>query len=101
MSAKNKPAAKKIRSLERALRKGRLPRYFDLVTWALDRKLAQSKSEVIKLIFEKRIVCDSHPLGKRVVEVGPEDEPQKIEIVDTRVPIQFKEHCEILPEGVE
>lgn len=74
MSVKNTPANKKIRKLERALRKGRIPRYLNLVHWLEDHGYAQTAGEARKLIDEDRVMSESHPVGKTVVEI-PAAEP--------------------------
>jgi hypothetical protein len=69
MSRKNKPMEKKIRTLHRALRKGRLPAYIDLVEWLKDRKYVDTVGDAYHLIKEERVRSESHPLGLTAAEV--------------------------------
>lgn len=106
MSAKNRPAEKKIRALERALRKGRLRRWLDLVQWAKDHGHANSTTEAIQLIIDDRIKSESHPLGKRVItreqlnEQSGKNEPVKEQIIDRYVPARLRDSLYVTdPEG--
>lgn len=63
MSRRNRRDAKKIRTLSRALRKGRVDSYIDLVQWLKLRGHAQTTGEAHRLILSKRVMADSHPLG--------------------------------------
>lgn len=97
MSAKNRPEAKKLRRLERALRKGRLPKWIDLIQWAQDHGHAQTAGAARKLIVDDRIRYASHPLGKKIIEFrGPHladpaaAGPAKIQVLEPRVPAHMQ-----------
>jgi hypothetical protein len=101
MSRKNRPDEKKIRALRRALKKGRMPAFLDLEEWLRVRGYADTAGAARKLIHERRVVHESHPLGFRIVNIHNEDEPdaepQKKEMYWPYVPshlrpgIQLKE----------
>lgn len=67
MSAKNRRDNKKIRKLERVLRKGRLPARLDLVHWLEDHGHANTTGQALSLIYDGRVVSESHTLRMRYV----------------------------------
>lgn len=81
MSFKNTSEIKKLRRLERSLRKGRLPRFFSLIEWLEDRGYADTKGAAVKLILEDRVLSESHPLGKTIKHTpGPTKQyPDRVE----------------------
>jgi hypothetical protein len=89
MSAKNTLYAKKIRRLERALKKGRLPKWMDLLQWAQDHGHADTAGAARKLISEDRIRYASHPLGKKTIDL-PGEQFGKIQVLDPRVPSHLR-----------
>lgn len=70
MSRKNTRTEKKIRSLRRALRKDRLPKYLDLIEWLKVHAYANTSGAARKLIMEERVRSDSHALGISVAEIN-------------------------------
>ena len=95
MSVKNTPEEKQLRRLRRALKKGRLPAYLDLIQWAKDHGHATTTNSAKKLIFERRIVSDSHPLGFFVVT---DDEGNKHEAFSRYVPASLRSTIKVLAE---
>jgi hypothetical protein len=69
MSKRNRREERKINTLRKALRKGRLPSYIDLVQYLKDHKHADTTGGAIKLIKEGRVRADSHTLGVTQVQV--------------------------------
>jgi hypothetical protein len=107
MSAKNKLENKRERRMIRALRKGCIPVYVDLVQWLRDRGEAQTAGAARKLIGERRVKSESHVLGFRFVErdllneESGKREPTQVEIYDARVPSQFMGAARVMaPEPV-
>jgi len=58
---------KKRRRVAKALRKGRLPAYIDLVEYLLDRKMLPTKRYALLAIDNGYVKADSHPLRTRYV----------------------------------
>ena len=82
MSARNRRPNKKIRALERALRKGRTPTKINLIDWLKDRRYAQTTGEAMRIIRAKRVRSESHAVGVQQVNVQEpgRDEPTMIEV---------------------
>lgn len=95
MSTKNRPENKKLRRLERALRKGRLPRYFDVVHWLKDRGYANTTGQAIQLLLDGKVVSESHALGKQIIETPgptkefPDREARKEEVFRRHYPVDI------------
>lgn len=98
MSQRNKPEAKKLRMLERSLRKGRLPRYLNLIHWLEDHGHAETAGEARKLVKEKRVRHESHPVGVTIIdrEVEGQEEPEKVEVFNFRVPSNLRNGIEVV-----
>jgi hypothetical protein len=87
MSVKNTLEHKKIRRLERNLRKGRLPRYIDLVQWLVDHGHATTKKQARELIWADHVLSESHPLGKAVItETDDNGKEHKYQVFQPFVP---------------
>lgn len=102
MSAKNTPLEKKVRRMRRALKKGRTPRYLDLVVWLKDHGHAGTTGAAKKLIHERRVVSESHPLGFHTITTPgptkehPEQESQKLEVYSPHVPARLRPTIQVL-----
>jgi hypothetical protein len=68
VSRKNTQHEKKIRQLRRALKKGRLPEYINLLDWLKDHKHADSRGKAFKIISERRVMSESHVVGLAEIE---------------------------------
>lgn len=93
MSRKNRSDEKKIRQLRRALKKGRLPEYVNLLDWLKDRKYASTNSEAFKIISEKRVMSESHVLG--LAEIEGHD-GSKGTVVNQFVPARFRGNLRVV-----
>jgi ribosomal 50S subunit-recycling heat shock protein len=69
--AKRPIKAKQVAKLRKALRRGRLDSFIDLVEYLVDRRMAKSKREARELILAKRVRVDSHPLGVKTRKEVP------------------------------
>lgn len=102
MSFKNTKDMKQLRRLERALRKGRLPRYFDLIVWLKDYGHAQTTGEALRLLESDKVLSDSHPLGKQIVTVGgstkefPDREAKKYEVLRRLYPVELRKSVHVI-----
>lgn len=67
MSRKNLPFEKKIRALERAIKKGRVPTTIDLAQWLEDRKYASTKGKALSMIYDGHVMSESHVIRTRYV----------------------------------
>lgn len=65
MSARNRPAAKKLRRALKTLR-DRPARYIDLIEW-LQMRHRMSKGKARGIIMAECVKVDSHVVGKRIV----------------------------------
>jgi hypothetical protein len=54
---------KKRRRVAKAVRRQKLPAYFDLFQWLIDRGHAKSRREARELVLAKRVKADSHVIG--------------------------------------
>lgn len=88
MSARNRPQEKKLRQLHRAIRKGRIPAYIDLVQWLRDRRYADTAGGARAIILAGRVKSESHVLGKGYVL---NRSGQKVEVLDPRVPARLRD----------
>lgn len=92
MAARNRPQEKKVRAMRRALRKGRLPAYIDLVDWLRVRKYAQTAGAAREMLMDGKVKSESHPLGLRVIDVeGKDGEMKKVRILDPLVPARLRD----------
>jgi hypothetical protein len=83
MSVKNTPENKKLRRLERTLRKGRIPTQINLIDWLTDRGHARTRKEARELIVAGHVLSESHPLGRAVIEEEDDKgETQKYQVFD-------------------
>lgn len=93
MSAKNRAPNIKIRRLERALRKGRLRARLDLVQWARDHGHASTAGQARQLIIEDRIVSESHPVGKTILDLPDRG---KVQVLEPLVPASLRRTLEVI-----
>lgn len=82
MSARNRRDEKKLRTLRRALRKGRLPAYIDLTQWLRDRNYCQTVGAARRMILAGHVKSESHPLG---VAIREDDDGNKFRVFEPRV----------------
>lgn len=81
MSARNRREAKKIRKLRRALRKGRLDGFIDLVEWLKDHGHAQTTGEAYKLMSSGALrTKGGHKIGR-----SPRGGPQGLTYEPNRI----------------
>lgn len=93
MSSKNSSNEKKIRQLRRAIKKGRLPVYLNLLEWLADHKYADTKGKAFKLIREQRVMRDSHVLGLSEIE---ENDGAKAIVVAPFVPARYRHSIHVV-----
>jgi alkylated DNA nucleotide flippase Atl1 len=79
MSARNTRENKKLRKLSRALRKGRVATYIDIVQYLKDRRYAQTTGEAVRIVRAGRVKVDSHTIKSRLV---PASQRNSIFILD-------------------
>lgn len=96
MSARNRPLNKKVRRMRRALSKGRLPAYIDLIGWLKLHGHAQTTGAAVKLLLDGRVRSESHKLGVRIIESGEGDDVRKVRILEPRVPAKFRDTLEVV-----
>lgn len=102
MSARNRKDAKKIRTLERALRKDRLPKWINLVDWLKDHGHADTAGGARKIIQEERVMVESHILGKTILEIpGPDEKLEKKEIFWPFVAASQRSSIHVVPKPNE
>jgi hypothetical protein len=81
VSARNRRDQKKIRAIRRALRKGRLESYIDLVEWLKDRGHAQTTGEAYNLLTSGAVRTQGgHKLGR-----NPSGGPQGLTYTPNRI----------------
>lgn len=95
MSRKNKPLEKKIRRLDRSIRKGLMPTSIDLVQWLQDHHYAKDRKTAVKLIQDGRVTSDSHVLGTRIIEHP--DSGEKREVFEPLVSSHLRQSLTVLP----
>ncbi len=88
MMSKRPTEHKQRRRVAKALRRQKLPAYFDLVQWLVDRNYANTKRAAKQLILAHRVRANSHVLG--VIELGGE------EVVTRYVPAELKRDVIVL-----
>lgn len=89
--AKRSIEEKKRRRIAKALRRGTLPAYFDLVELLVSRGLAPSRREARLLILAKRVKVDSHPVGVKQVPVASAHGVELVDEVDPYVPVAYRD----------
>jgi hypothetical protein len=83
MSVQNTRQQKQVRRLRRALRKGRLPVFFNLVQYLTDRHPI-SRREARQWLVDGKVRVDSHPIGRRAVG-------EDVYVAAPDVPVAFRE----------
>lgn len=84
--------------MRRALRKGRLPAFIDLVDWLIERGHAQTVGGAQKLILAGRVRVDSHPIGVHTLELrGPDGKLKPTKLVYRRVPADVRSRLTVNP----
>jgi hypothetical protein len=92
MSQRNTLLNKRVRRMRRALRKGRLPAYIDLVHWLKLHGYADTTGQAHSLILNERVKSESHPLGIKIIELPDADgEMRKHRIFDPLVPANLRD----------
>jgi hypothetical protein len=102
----HRPTSKKQgRRMRKVIERTPLPRHIDLIHYLRDRKLASTAGEARRMILDKRVVSESHPLGIARVPVAVPDPDNKGEIkvemqdvVNSIVPADVKDTIQVLPE---
>lgn len=98
MSARNRQQAKKLRSLERIIRKGRLPAYIDLIQWLRDRRYASTAGGAREIIEAGRVRSESHTLGSRL---ALDRTGQKTQVFEQYVPARLRDTIRVEPQHAE
>jgi hypothetical protein len=96
MSARNRRQEKKIRALDRAIRKGRLPRYIDLVKWLRDRRYANTAGGAEAIILAGRVKSESHTVG---IAQMPLSNGKSSPVVAPAVPASLRPTLRVDPQG--
>lgn len=63
---------KKRRRIAKALRRGRVPAFFDLTKWLIAKGYARSRKEARELILARKVKSDSHVVGVEKVRFKDE-----------------------------
>lgn len=79
---------KKVNRMVKALRKGRIPAYIDLVKWLKDHDYADTTGQAKRIIEGGHVKADSHVLGTRWA-LTPEG--TKREVFEQFVPANLRE----------
>jgi hypothetical protein len=92
MSQRNTLLNKRVRRMRRALRKGRVRAFIDLVSWLQLHGYADTAGQARKLIMDERVKSESHPLGFQIIELPDADgEMHKHRIFNPRVPADLRD----------
>lgn len=82
---------KRVKRMRRTLTKGRLPAFFDLADYLIERGHAKTVGEAYKLILREKVKADSHVLGIHELELpNALGRPVLTRVVYRRVPVELK-----------
>jgi ribosome-associated protein YbcJ (S4-like RNA binding protein) len=96
MSQRNTLINKRVRRMRRAITKGRVPAYIDLIHWLKLRGIAQTTGQAVQMLKDGRVRSESHKLGVRIIKIGEGDERRKVEVLDPLVSARLRDSLEFV-----
>ena len=81
---------KKRRRVAKAIRRRPLPAYIDLIHYLKLHGYAQTTGAAVKIILDKRVVVDSHPVGFKSMPVFEDGKIMEKDVIDPFIKAELR-----------